>query len=168
MYCINEHRTVWGVMTVCRILNVAWAGFYAWRHNLVSARDKDNQRLLMLIRDAYLLSGGVYDYWRVHGDLNETGEPAVKNRVGRIMPLNRIKAVRSYKASHRIARRSSIVAPHYLQRQFSVVWANQVWVTDVTFSRTCRVGCICRWLLAALLPGQKPGPEQELVWQLQG
>lgn len=36
------------------------AGFYAWLHNPVCARDKDNQRLLTLIRDSYALSGGVY------------------------------------------------------------------------------------------------------------
>lgn len=72
-----------GVMTMCRVLNVA-------RGNQVPARDKDNQRLLMLIRDSCSLSGGVYSYWEVHGDLNEIG----KNRVGRIMQLDRIKAVR--------------------------------------------------------------------------
>ncbi|HDV0574407.1 TPA: transposase, partial [Acinetobacter baumannii] len=94
---INEHRTVWGVMTMCRVLNVARAGFYAWLHNPVSARDKDNQRLLMLIRDSYSLSGGVYGYRRVHGDLNEIGETCGRNRVGRIMQLDRIKAVRGYK-----------------------------------------------------------------------
>lgn len=71
---INEHHTVRGVMTMCRVLNIARAGFYAWLHNLVSARDKDNQRLLMLVRDSYSLSGGVYGYRRVHGDLNEIGE----------------------------------------------------------------------------------------------
>jgi hypothetical protein len=46
---INEHQ-LYGDDDVCRVLNVARAGFYAW---LVSARDKDNQRLLMLIRDSY-------------------------------------------------------------------------------------------------------------------
>ncbi len=81
-------------MTMCRVLCVARAGFYAWLHNPVSARDKDNQRLLTLIRDSYSLSGGVYGYRRVHGDLNEIGETCGKNRVGRIMQLNRIKAVR--------------------------------------------------------------------------
>ncbi|EEA8680644.1 IS3 family transposase [Salmonella enterica subsp. enterica] len=133
---INEHRTVWGVMTMCRVLNVARAGFYAWLHNPVSARDKDNQRLLMLIRDSYSLSGGVYDYRRVHGDLNEIGETCGKNRVGRIMQLNRIKAVRGYKAPRRIAGRPSVVAPNRVQRQFTVVRANQVWVTDITYIRT--------------------------------
>ncbi len=99
-------------MTMCRVLNVARAGFYAWRHNPVSARDKDNQRLLMLIRDSYSLSGGVYGYRQVHGDLNEIGETCGKNRVGRIMQLNRIKAVRGYKAPRRIAGRPSVVAPN--------------------------------------------------------
>ncbi|MCU7064916.1 IS3 family transposase [Serratia ureilytica] len=133
---INEHRTVWGVMTTCRVLNVARAGFYAWLHNPVSARDKDNQRLLMLIRDSYSLSGGVYGYRRVHGDLNEIGETCGKNRVGRIMQLNLIKAVRGYKAPRRIAGRPSVVAPNRVQRQFTVVRANQVWVTDITYIRT--------------------------------
>ncbi|MGQ8773765.1 IS3 family transposase [Serratia sp. NA_112.1] len=133
---INEHRTVWGVMTMCRVLNVARAGFYAWLHNPVSARDKDNQRLLALIRDSYSLSGGVYGYRRVHGDLNEIGETCGKNRVGRIMQLNRIKAVRGYKAPRRIAGRPSVIAPNRVQRQFTVVRANQVWVTDITYIRT--------------------------------
>ncbi|HHT0119442.1 TPA: IS3 family transposase [Raoultella ornithinolytica] len=133
---INEHRTVWGVMMMCRVLHVARAGFYAWLHNPVSALDKDNQRLLTLIRDSYSLSGGVYGYRRVHGDLNEIGETCGKNRVGRIMQLNRIKAVRGYKAPRRIAGRPSVVAPNRVQRQFTVVRANQVWVTDITYIRT--------------------------------
>ncbi|WP_273889724.1 IS3 family transposase [Serratia marcescens] len=133
---INEHRTVWGVMTMCRVLHVARAGFYAWLHNPVSARDKDNQRLLTLIRDSYSLSGGVYGYRRVHGDLSEIGETCGKNRVGRLMQLNRIKAVRGYKAPRRIAGRPSVVAPNRVQRQFTVVRANQVWVTDIPYIRT--------------------------------
>ena len=35
-----------------RVLCVSVAGFYAWLHNPVPARDKDNQRLLTLIRDS--------------------------------------------------------------------------------------------------------------------
>ncbi len=69
---------------MCRVLNVARAGFYAWLHNPVSARDKDNQRLLMLFRDSYSLSGGVNGYRRVHGDLNEIGETCGKNRTARL------------------------------------------------------------------------------------
>lgn len=78
---------------MCRVLNVARTESYAWLNNQVSAGDKDNQRLLMLIRDSYSLNGGVYGYQRLHGDMNEIGETCGKNRVGRIMQLNRTKAV---------------------------------------------------------------------------
>ena len=44
---------------MCRVLKVARAGFYVWLHTPVSAGEKDNQRLLELIRDSYTLSGGV-------------------------------------------------------------------------------------------------------------
>lgn len=121
---------------MCRVLCVARAGFYAWLHKPVSARDKDNQHLQALIRDPYSLSGGVYGYRRVHGDLNEIGVSCGKNRVSRIMQLNRIKAVRGYKVPRRIAGRPSVVAPNRVQRQFTVVRANQVWVTDITCIRT--------------------------------
>ena len=84
-----------GVMTMCRVQNVARAGFCEWLHNPVPARDKDNQRLLALIRDSYSLSGDVYGYRQVHADQNETEETCGKNRVGRISKLNRIKVVHS-------------------------------------------------------------------------
>ncbi len=123
-------------MTMCWVLNVARAGFYALQHNQVSARDKDNQRLLILFFNSYSLSVGVYDYRRVHDDLNEIGETCGKNRVGRMMQLNRIKAVRGYKAPSHIAGRPSVVAPNRIQQQFTVARANQVWVTDFTYIRT--------------------------------
>ncbi len=134
-------------MTMCRVLDVARAGFYAWLHNPVSARDKDNQRLLTLIRDSYSLSGGVYGYRRVHGDLNEIGETCVENRVGRIMQLNRIKAVRGYKAPRRIAGRPSVVAPNRVQRQFTV-FSGPIRSGSPTLliSAPGRAGCIWRWL----------------------
>ncbi len=52
------------------------------------------------------------------------------------MQLNRIKAARGYKAPRRIAGRPSVVAPNRVQRQFTVVRANRVWVTDITYIRT--------------------------------
>lgn len=87
---------------MCRVLKVARAGFYVWLHRPVSAGEKDNQRLLELIRDAYALSGGVYGYRRVHGDLREIGEVCSRNRVARIMKRNGYRpymAIRSRVAS---------------------------------------------------------------------
>lgn len=116
---------------MCRVLKVARAGFYVWLHNPVSAGEKDNQRLLELIRDSYTLSGGVYGYRRVHGDLREIGEACSRNRVAKIMRKNRIQAVHGYKVPRGTRGRPSVIAPNRVQREFTVVKPNQVWVTYI-------------------------------------
>ncbi|MGM1166609.1 IS3-like element ISEc24 family transposase [Escherichia coli] len=133
---INDHREIWSIVTMCRVLKVARAGFYVWLHRPVSAGEKDNQRLLELIRDAYALSGGVYGYRRVHGDLREIGEVCSRNRVARIMKRNRIQAVHGYKVPRGVRGRPSLIAPNRVQREFTMVKPNQVWVTDITYIRT--------------------------------
>ncbi|EPK5525395.1 IS3 family transposase [Klebsiella pneumoniae] len=133
---INDHREIWSIVTMCRVLKVARAGFYVWLHNPVSAGEKDNQRLLALIRDTYTLSGGVYGYRRIHGDLREIGEVCSRNRVAKIMRKNRIQAIHGYKVPRGTRGRPSLIAPNRVQREFTVVKPNQVWVTDITYIRT--------------------------------
>jgi putative transposase len=52
------------------------------------------------------------------------------------MQVNKIKAVRGYKAPRRIAGRPSIIAPNRLNRKFTVDAPDQAWVTDITYIRT--------------------------------
>lgn len=121
---------------MCRVLKVARAGFYVWLHCPVSAGEKDNQRLLELIRNSYALSCGVYGYRRVYCDLREVGEACSRNRVAKIMKQNRIRAVHDYKIPRGTRGRPSLIAPNRVQREFTVVKPNQVWVTDITYIRT--------------------------------
>ena len=81
-------------------------------------------------------SGGVYGSPRVFLDLREVGETCGKHRVARLMRVNKIKAVRGYKAPRTIAGRPSIIAPNKLQRDFTVEQADVAWVTDITYIRT--------------------------------
>ena len=57
-----------------------------------------DDRLLGLIRDSYVASGGVYGSPRVFADLREAGESCGKHRVERIMRNHKIKAIRGYKS----------------------------------------------------------------------
>lgn len=84
---------------MCRVLQVARAGFYAWLQCLVSDRSKDDTRLLDLIRPSYAASHGVYGARRVFGDLHEAGERCGQHRVELLMQRHEIKAVRGYKTS---------------------------------------------------------------------
>jgi putative transposase len=52
------------------------------------------------------------------------------------MQLNRIKAVSGYKAPRWIAGKHSVVASNHVQRQFTILRVNQVWVTDIIYIRT--------------------------------
>jgi putative transposase len=94
---INEHRHEYKVATMCRVLKVARAGFYAWLHQPQSNRAIEDDRLLELIHDSCVASGGVYGSPRVFADLREAGEVFGNHRVKRIMREQKIQAVRGYK-----------------------------------------------------------------------
>lgn len=122
--------------TMCRVLCVSRSGFYQWLHKPLSDRALEDRRLLELIRASYAASGGVYGAPRVFLDLREAGEACGKHRVARIMRINKIKAIRGYKAPRAIAGRPSIIAPNKLLRAFTVEQPDTVWVTDITYIRT--------------------------------
>lgn len=121
---------------MCRVVRVARSGFYAWLHKPFSERAIENERLLVLIRASYAVSGRIYGSPRVFLDLREAGEACGKHRVARLMRANNIRAIRGYKAPRWIASQPSIIAPNRLQRQFTVAHPNRVWVTDITYIRT--------------------------------
>ena len=138
---MNEHRHEHTVSLMCRVLQVARAGFYAWLHRPMSDHAKEDERLLELIRHSYVGSHGVYGARRVFGDLREAGEQCGLHRVERLMSRYKIKAVRGYKSPRRIAGRPSLIAPNHLQREFTVDSANKVWVTDITLYLGNVAGC---------------------------
>lgn len=133
---MNEHREQYSLVLMCRVLKVARAGFYQWLHKPLSNRAVEGQRLIGVIRNSYAASGGVDGSRRVFGDLREAGETCGKHRVERLMRLNKIKAIRGYKAPRPITGRPSILSPNRLNREFTVNAPNQAWVTDITYIRT--------------------------------
>ena len=121
---------------MCRVLGVARSGYYDWIARPLSDHAIEDQRLLILIRNSYAASGGVYGAPRVFLDLRETGESCGRNRVARIMRVNKIKALRGYKVPRAVKGRPSIIAPNRLQREFTVDTPDRAWVTDITYIRT--------------------------------
>jgi putative transposase len=131
---------------MCRVLGVARSGYYDWIARPLSDHAIEDQRLLTLIRNSYAASGGVYGAPRVFLDLRETGESCGRNRVARIMRVNKIKALRGYKVPRAVKGRPSIIAPNRLQREFTVDTPDRAWVTDITYIRTWQ-----GWLYLAIV-----------------
>lgn len=121
---------------MCRVLSVHPSGFYQWLNKPLSDRTIEDLRLLSLIRSSYAASGGVYGSRRVFLDLREMGEGCGVHRVAKIMRINKIKALRGYKAPRQIVGRPSIITPNRLERAFTVAKPDQAWVTDITYIRT--------------------------------
>ncbi len=82
---IKVHRSVFSICAMCRVLGVQRSGFYAWLKAPFSSRSKDNRRLTGLIKQAWLESGCVYGYRKIHDDLLCLGETLSLNRTARLM-----------------------------------------------------------------------------------
>ncbi len=124
---------------MCRVLKAPRSGFYAWQAYPPSHRELDNQRVLGLIKQAWLESGAVYGYRKVAKDLRELGEDCGKHRVYRLSDA-RAEGLRAQIGYGRRPRphggTTSVVAPNLLNRAFDVATPNTHWVTDITYIRT--------------------------------
>jgi putative transposase len=129
---IKAHRREHDVRLMCRLLEVAPSGYYAWLKNPQSRRSAENARLLKLIRASFNASNGTYGSPRVFLDLREAGETCSKHRVARLMRVNKIRPVRGYSRKPKFGVTGSELAPNVLQRQFAVSRRNKAWVTDIT------------------------------------
>jgi len=90
---IKAIRSRFDVGTMCRVLEVAPSGYYAWLQEAVCQRALEDVRLLRLFRASFAASHGMYEAPRLFLDLREAGETCSKHRVMRLMRVNKIRAV---------------------------------------------------------------------------
>lgn len=134
---MKQHADEFGLAAMCRMLGVHRSGYYAWLKEPASARDKDDQRLLGLIKHSWLESGSVYGHRKVTTDLRELGETCSRHRVARLMKSEGLRAMVGYGRRPRpLSGPVGSVAKNVLARGFKVSEPNRAWVTDITYIRT--------------------------------
>ena len=82
---IKQHEQEHSVRRMCKVMQVHPSGYYAWKAAPQSPRAKDDQRLLGLLKQAWLESGGVYGYRKLTLDMRDLGERCGKHRVARLL-----------------------------------------------------------------------------------
>ncbi len=82
---MDEHREVYKVCNMCRVLKISRSGYYVWRDRLPSTRRRDNADLLHRIQQIHIQSRKLYGSPRIVAELNDQGLRCGKNRVARIM-----------------------------------------------------------------------------------
>ncbi|MGD0626845.1 MAG: IS3 family transposase [Thermodesulfobacteriota bacterium] len=145
---INRHRSEFAVMKMCRVLEVSRSGYYSWCRHEGSIRQRENDRLLVHIRQAYVIGRGTYGSPRVTAELRANGVACGRNRVARLMRQNGIKAKtkRRFKATTK-SRHDLLLAENLLNGMVAADASDKIWVSDITFIWT-REG----WMyLAAIL-----------------
>lgn len=134
---IKAHRCVFSICAMCRVLGVQRSGFYAWLKAPFSNQSKDNKRITGLIKQAWLESGCVYGYRKIHDDLHCLGETLSLNRTARLMKRAGLSAQIGYKRKPGFYGGSpAIVAENKLEQKFDVAKPDHAWVTDITYIKT--------------------------------
>ena len=144
---VRDHASEFRIQAMCRVLRIHRSGYYAWLKAPESAREKDDRRIVGLMKQVWLESGCVYGYRKVRDDLIELGEQLGKERAARLMRREGLRAQIGYgRRRYAPAGPAAIATPNHLDRQFDVAQANTHWVTDITYLRTAE-----GWLFLAVV-----------------
>jgi hypothetical protein len=135
---ISEHRAVYGVKRLCRVLNVSRSGFYAWLAGASgrAAQAAQEERLVTQIRRIHTDTHGTYGSPRVTVELRALGTVVNHKRVERLMREHQIIG-RHLRRRHTTTRRdpAAQAAPDLLGRDFAADQPDSRWVGDITYLR---------------------------------
>ena len=134
---IQSHRSSFPVKKMCEVLKVTRSGYYRWTNGKESPRKKKNRLLLVFIRMIHKKSRETYGSPRITEVLHDLEISCSRPRVARIMSINGIKA--KMKRKFKVTTKSDHnypISPNLLNRDFSALAANKVWVSDITYVRT--------------------------------
>jgi putative transposase len=154
---IQAHARIFHITTMCRVLEVSKAGYYAWRGRPLCERVKANRRLTERIRAIHRAVKERYGSPRVYQELRALGIRCGQHRVARLMRAEGLKAKSPprYRGTTQSDHRHG-VAPNVLDRQFAVATIpaiargavpaaasvseprrpDRVWAADITYIPT--------------------------------
>src|SRR3990172_1687250 len=106
---IDQHRCTHGVQKMCLVIGASRSGYYGWKRQPQSKRQRENEKILMEIRESHKNSHRAY------------GIPG--------------KAKKKFKATTN-SKHNLPVAENLLKQNFAAEKPNTVWVSDITYIGT--------------------------------
>lgn len=134
---IEEHRPMWHLRTMCRILRASKSGYFAWRDGGEAPRRSADRALMTQIAAIHQQQRKVYGSPRIHRALRQQGTRVSRKRVERLMrcagirvtPPRRFTVTTDSNHDHPLAE-------NLLAQDFHATSPNQKWVTDITYIPT--------------------------------
>jgi putative transposase len=134
---IERQRDSYPLEVMCRVLQVARSGYYAWRRREPSAWAQRRQRIGQAAEQSHRDSHGTYGYRRVHRDLVDDPQLACcRETVRRVMSelglfgRHKRRFVHTTDSNH-----TEPVAANRLKRDFTATRPDQKWLADITYIR---------------------------------
>ena len=115
-------------------MQVSRSGYYSWQNRGESKRQMENEKLIPIVLQAHSFSKGTYGTRRMSSEIKAHGSCCGRYRARTLMSMAGVKARQKRKfkvttdSNHKLP-----VASNLLQRQFSTIKPNQVWVGDITY-----------------------------------
>ncbi len=143
---IHAHASQWPIRTMCRVLEVSRAGYYAWCARPASRRHAANATLGVHVRSVYAAMRERYGSPRVHRELTARGIACGRHRVARLMRREGLRArstrrfrvttdsAHPYPAAANTLARAFEVAP--LGTSQAAAPRPVVWMADMTYVPT--------------------------------
>lgn len=131
---INMYRSMFRVARMCQVLGVKRNGYYAWLARGLSLHAMRDMVLLEQIKKSHKLSKGNYGSPNILNDLQDWNFHTSRKRIARLMREAglRSKTVKKFKATTQ-SKHSLPVADNLLERNFTTLAPNKVWVSDITY-----------------------------------
>jgi putative transposase len=147
---VQAHTNEWRVKTMCRVLVVSKAGYYAWRKRALCERRKRDAALHTQVVAFHRASSKRYGSRPIVVDLREIGQRVGRKRIVRIMRAAGIfgKRRRAFRVTTN-SKHSHPIPGNHLDRHFApkdIEGTNRVWASDITYIST-REG----WLYLAVV-----------------
>jgi putative transposase len=139
---IDEHREVYGVEPICRVLPIAPSTYYEHAARKADpdrrpARERRDAELCQEIRRVFVANFGVYGVRKVWRQMQREGIAVARCTVARLMRQMGLKGVVRGKTIRTTIGDTAAPCPRdRVNRQFKAPRPNALWVSDFTFVAT--------------------------------
>jgi putative transposase len=135
---MSANQAEFPIVAMARVLGVSQSGYHAWRGRAPSARAVEDKRLLKNVRTVHATSRETYGSPRIHAELRATGHRHGRKRIARLMRAAALTGAsrrrKGVTTTHRD--KDARPAPDLVDRDFTVLSPNKLWVADITFVPT--------------------------------
>lgn len=133
-----KYRSSFSIARMAQVLSVSRSGYYKWVYHPVSNNEKQNNQLILKIKEIFFNSNRNYGSIKIHRQINKLDDVTINHkRIERLMKNNnlRSKVSKKHKATTN-SKHKLPVAVNLLNRDFNTTAKNQKMVSDITYVST--------------------------------